>query len=277
MSASTAIEWTDVTDNIIVVESGGWWCRRISPGCDHCYAEALNQNTFFRGNKLPYRGTAPPLRLRKDVIAGWARQRKPKKHFVSSMTDIFGEWVPREMIFAFLDAMREAPLQTFQLLTKRPSVMAAEIHAWLIERDLDKFPENIWAGATTEDQARAIERIPELQKIPASIRFLSCEPLLGEIDLGFALAEIDWVIVGGESGPYARETNLDWIGSVIAQCNAAEVPCFVKQLGSKPYQVNSHTREKIPFPISDRKGAITDDSPYYFQRKFPEKMMRSRM
>src|SRR5262245_62535311 len=128
MSTTTSIEWTDITDNIIVVEGGGWWCRRISPGCDHCYAEALNQNTFFGGNKLPYRGTAPSLKLRTEIIDGWARLRKPKKHFVSSMTDIFGEWVSREMIFAFLDGMRAAPLQTFQLLTKRPAVMLSEVN-----------------------------------------------------------------------------------------------------------------------------------------------------
>ncbi|MCI0659974.1 MAG: phage Gp37/Gp68 family protein [Acidobacteria bacterium] len=268
MSTTTSIEWTDVTDNIIVVEGGGWWCRRISPGCDHCYAEALNQNSFFGGNKLPYRGPPPSLKLRTDIIDGWARQRKPKKHFVSSMTDIFGEWVSREMIFAFLDGMRAAPLQTFQLLTKRPAVMLMEVQAWLRERGLDELPENIWAGATAEDQERANERVPELQKIPASTRFLSCEPLLGEIDLGFALACIDWVIIGGESGQHARETNLDWIDSVVAQCSAAEVPCFVKQLGSKPYFVDLHTREKTPFPISDRKGANITDSPRHFVREF---------
>jgi protein gp37 len=271
MSATTSIEWTDVTDNIIVVEGGGWWCRRISPGCDNCYAEALNQNAFFGGNKLPYRGVPPSLKLRKDIVEGWARQRKPKKHFVSSMTDIFGEWVPREMIFAFLDGMRVAPLQTFQLLTKRPAVMVNEIHAWLKERNIDGLPGNIWLGATAEDQQRAHERIPELQKMPAEVHFLSCEPLLGEIDLGFALDHIDWVIVGGESGPLARETNLDWIDSVVTQCRAADVPCFVKQLGSKPYYPDTHTKEKIAFPISDRKGAVSDDSPRYFAREFPHR------
>src|SRR5262245_55416460 len=116
----TNIEWTDVTDNIIVAEGGGWWCRRISPGCDHCYAEEINQNPFFGGNKLPYRGASPALKLREEIIGGWARQKKSKKHFVASMTDIFGEWVPREMVFKFLDGMLRAPRQTFQLLTKRP-------------------------------------------------------------------------------------------------------------------------------------------------------------
>src|SRR5262245_32417058 len=95
----TGIEWTDVTDNIIRAENGGWWCRKISPGCENCYAEQINLNPFFGGNKRPYRGAPPTLELREDIIESWARQKKSKKHFVASMTDIFGEWMPQDIIF----------------------------------------------------------------------------------------------------------------------------------------------------------------------------------
>src|SRR4051812_21118329 len=106
---STAIQWTDETDNIIVAQDGGWWCRKISVGCTNCYAAKLNQSSYFHGNKLPYSGEAPPLKLRTELIESWARQRKAKKHFVASMTDVFGEWVPREWQYTMLDGARNAP------------------------------------------------------------------------------------------------------------------------------------------------------------------------
>src|SRR5688572_19248247 len=127
MSTQTNIEWTDVTDNIIIVEGGGWWCRKISPGCFNCYAARLNLSTYFGGNKLPYTGEPPKLILRRDILKSWARQRKAKKHFVASMTDVFGEWVPVEWQFEFLDAMAAAPNQTFQILTKRADIMALHV------------------------------------------------------------------------------------------------------------------------------------------------------
>lgn len=126
--SDSSIEWTDVTDNIIaaVDEHGGqrgWWCRKISPECLNCYAEVLNQSDYFNGNKLRYAGEPPVLKLREDIIDGWARQRKSRKHFVASMTDVFGEWVPQSWIFRFLDGMWRAPLQIFQVLTKRAANM----------------------------------------------------------------------------------------------------------------------------------------------------------
>ncbi|HEY3054377.1 MAG TPA: DUF5131 family protein, partial [Thermoanaerobaculia bacterium] len=126
MAEHTAIEWTDVTDNIIVVKGGGWWCHKISPGCAHCYAARLNQNDFYGGNHLTYGGAPPELVLRDDVLNRWPRQTKPRKHFVSSMTDVAGEWVPRRWIFRYLDAMHASPRQTFQLLTKRGNVLRRE-------------------------------------------------------------------------------------------------------------------------------------------------------
>jgi protein gp37 len=231
MSATT-IQWTDVTDNIIAVNTGGWWCRKISPGCDNCYAEALNQKRFFGGNGLPYRGAPPMLTLRDDLIESWARQRKAKRHFVASMTDVFGEWVPQGMIWRFLDGMAAAPLQIFQLLTKRPGVMAREVSAWLCKRDLKSCPANIWLGVTVENQEQADKRIPALLRIPAQVRFLSCEPLLGEVDLSPWIRDLSWVICGGESGPKARPMHPDWLMRLRDQCQAAGAPVFIKQLGN---------------------------------------------
>lgn len=188
MGANSAIQWTDDTDNIITVvaEDGsahGAWCRKISPGCAHCYSETLNQNSFFGGSHLKFSGQPPVLKLRENIIDGWKRQTRPRKHFVSSTTDVFGEWVPQPWIFRYLDGMAAAPRQTFQVLTKRADVALREITAWLAARGLDCLPSNIWIGVSVEDQQRADERIPILLQVPAAVRFLSIEPLLGPVDL----------------------------------------------------------------------------------------------
>ena len=203
--SATGIQWTDVTDNVIVAvdasgERKGWWCRKISPGCLLCYAEALNQSDYFGGNHLKYAGAPPVLRLREDIIDAWARQTKPKKHFVASMTDVFGEWVPESWIFRFLDGMRAAAKQIFQILTKRASNMREKVLAWLKARGLTTVPSNIWLGVTVEDQARADERIPNLLLIPCAVRFISMEPMLERIDLS------PWLLqsVCGECGQVGR-------------------------------------------------------------------------
>lgn len=285
MSAQTKIAWCDVTDNIIVAEGGGWWCRKISPGCANCYAEKLNQSKFFGGNKQAYSGNPPVLKLRMDIIDGWERQRNPKRHFVASMTDVFGEWVSFQEVVTFMRGMWRAPKQTFQVLTKRPEHMARMIREWLKWDMLAEVPSNIWLGVSVENQEWADKRIPVLLSIPAKVRFLSVEPMLGPLDLsGFfgwyaekeakALESsvlkrqllqlgdtpgINWVIVGGESGPKARPCEVDWIRSIIRQCSAANVPCFTKQLGSHilDYQCVSAN------PVPDRQrwpdGVIGDE------------------
>jgi hypothetical protein len=128
----TNIEWTDLVDNIFTVYGGGWWCRRISEGCDNCYAATLNKNSFFGGNHLEYSGDRPAdLILRPEIISGWKKMTKPKRHFVASMTDIFGEWVTELEAHTFLTGMWVAPKQTFQMLTKRPLVAGRFIKTWL--------------------------------------------------------------------------------------------------------------------------------------------------
>lgn len=264
----TNIEWTDLTDNIIVVEGddgkpNGWWCRRCSEGCDNCYSARLNQSDYFGGNHLDYTGAAPKLMLRREILAGWKRQRTPKRHFVASMTDIFGEWVLQEWIFEFLDGMATAPLQTFQLLTKRARRMKDTVIAWLLARGLDRVPPHIWLGVSVENQKWADIRIADLIAIPC-VRFLSVEPMLGPVRLwhfdeevqalrgppikvsgGMTIGTanesaegyddsqpaIDWVICGGESGPGARPMHPVWARNLRDQCLAAGVPFFFKQWG----------------------------------------------
>ncbi len=230
MSNSTSIQWTDVTDNIIVVKGGGWWCRKISPGCANCYAATLNQNAFYGGNKLAYSGAVPELVLKRDILDGWARMRKSKKHFVASMTDVFGDWVDIEWQFEFLDAMAAAKEQTFQVLTKRAEQMRDVVASWLLKREFRHVPSNIWLGVSVENNATRT-RIGNLKSIPC-VRFLSLEPLLEDLS-SLDLSEIQWVIVGGESGPKARPCDVEWIRNIVKECQAQDVACFVKQLGSR--------------------------------------------
>lgn len=254
MGENSKIEWTDATDNVIVVrgEEGqphGWYCQKVSPGCAHCYAESLNGSPFYRGNGLKYRvmpdGSTPPLMLREDILAGWARKGKPKRRFVNSMTDTFGEFVPEEWIFQILDAMAAAPAQTFQVLTKRAERAKVSTDNWLWARGLSMLPGNIWMGVSVESQEWADKRIPHLLQVPARIRFLSMEPLLGEVDLDVWLGELpededgapypgeglQWVIAGGESGHNARPCHPDWVRLVRDRCQEAGIPFFFKQWG----------------------------------------------
>ncbi len=234
--SKSGIEWTDETDNIIVVKDGGWWCRKLSPGCDLCYAEETNDNAFFKGNHLPYTGKPPELHLRREMIARWQRQRVPRKHFVASMTDVFGEWVERAWQFEFLDGMLAAPLQTFQLLTKRAAVLLKAVKLWMAARGITTPPKNIWLGFTAENQKEFDRRwkyMKELAEMGWTV-FVSCEPLLGRIVLPddfLAFGSQVQVIAGGESGKHARPVHPDWIRGLRDQCLFFDVPFFFKQWG----------------------------------------------
>ncbi len=229
------IQWTDLTQNPLRVATGGHYCEKVSPGCQFCYAESMNMNPWFKGNGQPYKPTKagpPEMVLDAEMLASWARARKPKKRFICSMTDMFGEWVPDGMIFEILDAMGAAPKQTFQILTKRPERMAHLAARWMYENKITVFPANIWFGASAENQKTFLNRFPWLFSTAAQTQFLSLEPLLGPINLGINFHGIDWVIIGGESGPNARPIDLAWVEDILDQCRMANVPVFVKQLGS---------------------------------------------
>jgi len=270
VSTRTKIAWTDVTDNIIVADGGGWWCHKISEGCANCYAASLNQVEFYGGNKLPYTGRPPKLRLRTDLIDGWERQKHPKMHFVASMTDVFGDWVPWDWACNFLRGMWRAKKQVFQVLTKRPEIALDYIQRWLDFDGLLEVPSNIWVGVSAENQQRANQRIPVLRKIPA-IRFISVEPMLGLVDLCRACPQsvdatrqmdgIHWVIFGGESGKNARRCNLSWIRAGLKQCQGAGVPAFVKQLGTNAHYRDGEDESETRIALNHPKGGDPTEWP----------------
>lgn len=252
MGKETGIAWCDHTANF-------WMgCQRVSPGCEKCYAESLVTKRMGLAVWGPS-STTERKRTQsawRDVPA-WDRAAKRdgvrRRLFVSSLADIFEDhpqvapW--RAEALALLERCTSLDVL---LLTKRPQNIRAMVPpAWL-----DAWPAHVWIGTTVEDQRRAGERIPELLRVPARVRFLSCEPLLEEVDLKpflpwafwngivpnadgtpFSLPAvggargIDWVIVGGESGPGARPFDLAWARRIVRQCRAAGVAVFVKQMG----------------------------------------------
>lgn len=280
MAVNSSIAWTDDTANPITVQGGGWYCTRVSPGCANCYAEAINVSGRFGGNGLAYRHqpTQPVLDLKRDMLTGWARKTKPRRIFVSSMTDVFGEFIPDSWIFEILDAMLAAPLQTFIVLTKRNKRTRQFVDAWCEIRGLDTLPPNIWLIFSVEDQKRAGQRIPELLDTRAIITGLSIEPMLESIDLtpwlwesagpdwaGKNPSSLSWIIIGGESGPKARPFYLEWARSLIEQCRDSGVPVFMKQTGQNAWY------QGRPFRTRERKGENPIEWPEWMQiREFPQ-------
>lgn len=235
------ISWTTKTWNPTT------GCDQVSPGCDHCYALTLAARLKRMGNPR-YQNDGNPktsgpgfaLTLHHDKIEEPLRWKKPARVFVNSMSDLFHDDVPDQFICDVFDVMRRASQHTFQVLTKRPRRMAYLLqNAWSGEWRDHPAP-NVWLGTSVEDQKRADLRIPHLLHTPAAVRFLSCEPLLGPVDLtkrqwvfGGAEGRVGWVIVGGESGPDYRPMNLQWAREIRDVCVAAGVPFFYKQ-GSGP-------------------------------------------
>jgi len=263
MSDKTGIQWTDATWNPI---SG---CSKVSPGCKNCYAER-DWARLSRNPKLKNYFGRPftEVRCHPERLEQPLRWKKPRKIFVNSMSDLFHEDVPFEFIHSVFTMMDRSRLHTFQVLTKRPERMNAYISSMKYEHLCGgrlgvALPlRNVWLGVSIENQETADERIPILLDTPAAVRFLSLEPLLEPVNLEWewfnkTIADydpvIDWVIVGGESGPNARPCNIEWIRSIIAQCRAAGVPVFVKQLGAVPCQFNEGgPRNQIPRVFRNR-------------------------
>jgi protein gp37 len=209
MSDGSTIEWTQATWNPVT------GCTKVSPGCAHCYAETFAER--FRGVAgHPYE-CGFDLQLRPDRLALPLTWSRPRQIFVNSMSDLFHEDVPDDFIRSVFETMRRAHWHTFQVLTKRPQRAAA------IAESLGPWPGNVWMGTSVENQ-RWTSRIDHLRRIPAAIRFLSCEPLVGPLELD--LRGIHWVIVGGESGHRARPMKPEWAEAIRRQCQAADVPFF---------------------------------------------------
>ena len=208
-SSNTGIEWTDKTWNPTT------GCNKVSPGCLHCYAEALTARfpkTFPNGFEL----TLHPERL--DQPRKW---KTPSRIFVNSMSDLFHQDVPLEYLKKVFAVMRETPWHVYQVLTKREQRL--EELAPLLE-----WSENIWVGVSVESQKYTC-RVDSLRRVPAKVRFLSCEPLLGPLELD--LDGIDWVIVGGESGSQCRTLNPDWVRDILLQTHESNSAFFFKQWG----------------------------------------------
>jgi len=218
MANVTAIEWTDTTWNPVT------GCTKISAGCDHCYAERFAER--FRGTPGHPFENGFDLTLRPDRVAQPLSWRRPRMVFVNSMSDLFHKLVPQAFISKVFDTMEKADWHTFQVLTKRSSIMRTFLRT---RYGNGRGPAHIWCGVSVEDGSRS-SRIRHLQQTPAGVRFLSIEPLIAPVGV-LDLDGIDWVIVGGESGPGAREMRIDWVRDIRDQCTKHRVAFFFKQWG----------------------------------------------
>lgn len=323
MGDKSGIQWTDATwspirarvreDAKAIAESKGYTsllpiiqpgrvgphCEHTSPGCTRCYSETNNSRC------LPTNGTGLPFdRRSRDLVEVFVDEkilavpfhwRKPRKIFVCSQTDLFGEFVSNSDIYAVLCVIAQNERHTFQILTKQ----AARMQEYMERFVSGGVPlSNLWLGVSAEDQQRADERIPLLLKTPATVRFVSYEPAIGPVDFkrwltpgpiqdgkGLRGREVgtdplDLIIIGGESGPGARPFNIEWAQRVIEQCDATGAACFVKQVGAKPMlnnaPYNPHGVYKNdfsgrPFGLYDKKGGNPMEWPVGVNvRQFPE-------
>jgi protein gp37 len=219
--AGTAIEWTEMTWNPTT------GCTKISTGCKNCYAEKMTNRLQAMGMDKYKDGFSVRWHESEiDVPYSWS---KPRMIFVNSMSDLFHEEMPLSFIKQVFRVMNECSRHTFQVLTKRADIVAQ------YSPMLDWTP-NIWMGVTVECD-RVVDRIDHLRKTGAFIKFLSLEPLLTDLP-ALNLNEIDWAIVGGESGPYARNMKEEWVISIRNQCEQYGIPFFFKQWGGKNKKVN---------------------------------------
>lgn len=212
--AKSKIEWTDATWNTIT------GCTKISSGCKNCYAERMTKRLQAMGSSKYSNGFK--VTLHEDILNHPLYWKKPKMIFVNSMSDLFHEQVPDSFIFKVFDIMKRASWHQYQILTKRSNRLK-ELSSVL------EWPKNVWAGVTVEDNSTKY-RIQELRNIPAVIRFISFEPLL-ELLKPLNLENIDWVIVGGESGPGARKMEEKGVISIKEQCIKQNILFFFKQWG----------------------------------------------
>lgn len=228
MGETTEIAWCDHTYN-------PWWgCQRVSQGCEHCYAEAFSKRVGLKvwgpTSERRFFGEKhwrEPITWNAKAIAAGVRRRV----FCSSMADVFEDRedlvAPRGHLFALIEA---TPNLDWLLLTKRPQNMVPlASHAWP-----DKWPANVWAGCTAESQEWADKRLPFLEQVPCRTKFVSCEPQIERVSFRPFLPFLDWIIVGGESGPKARPFDYSWARDILFQCRTGHAAFFMKQVGARP-------------------------------------------
>ncbi len=256
MSDKSAIEWTEATWNPTT------GCDRVSAGCDNCYALALAKRLKAMGNPKyqtdgDHRTSGPGfgVAVHPDALLIPHSWKRPRLVFVNSMSDLFHAKVPMEFIQQVFSVMKDTPRHTYQILTKRAHRLAR------IADQLD-WPTNVWMGVSVES-ADHFDRIHDLARVPAAVRFLSCEPLLGplpEIPLG----GVDWVIAGGESGPNARPVDAHWIRQLRDDCVSSRTPFFFKQWGgirakSGGRELDGLTWDEMPSLLTDEQSPAGAD------------------
>ncbi|HEV2809382.1 MAG TPA: phage Gp37/Gp68 family protein [Acidimicrobiales bacterium] len=233
MADRSPIEWTDATWNPVT------GCERTSPGCDNCYALALAQRLKAMGNPRYQQdggssrsGPGFGLQLHRDLLDVPRRWRRPRTIFVNSMSDLFQPEVPISFINDVFAVMNQTPRHRYQILTKRSQRLRAVASEF-------SWTDNIWMGVSVETE-RYQYRVDHLREVPARIRFLSLEPLLGPMP-NLDLSGIHWVIVGGESGPRARSLSPEWVRTIRDQCEIARIPFFFKQWGGRTPKAGGRT------------------------------------
>jgi len=236
MAQLSPIEWTDATWNPVT------GCTKVSPGCKHCYADRMARRLKAMGQPRYRNGFQ--ITLQPDLITQPLTWKRPKYVFVNSMSDLFHDDVPTAYIVEIFDIMAQAHWHTFQVLTKRTERLIEISHKL-------QWPANVWMGASVEN-SDYIYRINHLRNVPAAVRFLSIEPLLGPIPK-LALKGIDWVIVGGESGPKAREMKAEWVRPIRDKCIGMGIPFFFKQWGGTRKsktgrKLDGRTWDELPLP-----------------------------
>jgi protein gp37 len=234
MARKSNIEWTEMTWNPVT------GCTKISPGCKHCYAETMAKRLVAMG--APRYANGFKVTLQDDLVDLPRKWKAPRKVFVNSMSDLFHPDIPLDFIQRVFKTMNECPQHVFQILTKRADRLL-EVASAL------RWAPNIWMGVSVENQNYA-GRVRLLQRVPAHVRFISVEPMLGPIPT-LPLRGIHWVIVGGESGAGARPMKVEWVHNVFRQCRDRDVAFFFKQWGG----VQKHVTGRKLF------GRIYDEMP----------------
>ena len=255
MSDKTPIEWTDATWNPIRAKGdlGRWYCQKISPGCDHCYASRLNKRFGGKAYAPVELGALTAARqavadgdiyLDEKTLAQPVHWKRPRRVFVCSMTDLFGEWVSDDWLLNVWLSMAVAGQHTFQVLTKRPSRMKHFLdRIQNLPGGHQTFADsfwplpNVWLGVSVESDAYTW-RAKALAEIPAAVRFVSAEPLLGPLP-GLDLSSISWLIAGSESGPGARACELNWVRLLRDKSQAAGTAFFWKQAAVNGHKIST--------------------------------------
>ena len=233
MAQQSSIEWTESTWNPVT------GCSKISPGCKNCYAERMAKRLKAMGSSRYRNGFK--VTLQEDIVELPLEWKQPRVIFVNSMSELFHKDVPSDFLVKVFDTMKRAHWHTFQMLTKRSDRLVRYL----------PWPKNVWMGVSVESQEYT-NRIHEFVKVPAAVRFLSLEPLLGPISK-LPLRGIDWVIVGGESGPKARPMEREWVVQIKRRCREMDVPFFFKQWGGvrkkeAGRELFGRTYDEMPIP-----------------------------